>query len=47
MIDRPNLIGDIRLLVNGVRRPEEKRLYSQLAGEQPFRNVELNVDVTL
>ena len=40
-IGRRCLVVGIRLLIDGVGRPEEERLDSQLAAKQPFRQVQL------
>src|SRR5450432_3733928 len=47
VVDGTDLIGDVRFLVNRVRRPEEERLYSQFAGKEPFRDVQFKINIAL
>ena len=45
-LERPHLVGGVRLFVNRVRRAEKNGPNTQATGKQPLRNVQLEPHVT-
>src|SRR5205814_9101964 len=41
--ERPHLIFSVRLLINGIRRPEKNGSHPQTAGKQPLRQIQLQL----
>src|SRR6185437_16886769 len=47
VFNRANLLGDVRLLIDGIGRPEVEWLYANLACEQPLRHVQFEINIAL